>query len=428
MTNEGAANDPGEKKKKKRISKRPTGTFADDMSSYCLWAPKCLCVITHWPFYRGLRSFLQQLYRIYLSPSPVPLERYIAYLVNYLPLPPPGVHSLNIHLDLGINDPVELSSLKPIVLRLPDARSLPLMDLDYDAPFRALSIDNVIKVFTLMLVEERLLFVSSSTSLLTEIMETLLTLLFPLRWLSCYIPRLPDKLHEILDAPGSFLLGIHLEGTTAGWTLPPLSDGIFVVDLDANRITDAEGKSDYMALTEELEVMEALKEKLRAEMARAGVSVLNAEQLRERDLAFELPGAPGSDLEVDERKLDPEVIREAFLVFMCDFLGSYTAFFNSQERSETDEDMHGGVFQAFDVQAFTGSLDKTVKPLMEKVVPTQMFAALLQQRTENSQGIDRLVFFETCVTELNDRRREAEMRKKNQVPVLLALSLSPQLC
>lgn len=37
-------------------------------------------------------------------------------------------------------------------------------------------------------------------------------LLFPLEWLSCYIPRLPNKLHEILDAPGSFVLGIYTEG------------------------------------------------------------------------------------------------------------------------------------------------------------------------------------------------------------------------
>lgn len=29
-------------------------------SQYRLFAPKCICIITHWPFYRGLRTFLQQ--------------------------------------------------------------------------------------------------------------------------------------------------------------------------------------------------------------------------------------------------------------------------------------------------------------------------------------------------------------------------------
>jgi hypothetical protein len=42
-------------------------------------------------------------------------------------------------------------------------------------------------------------------------------------------------------------------------------------------------------------------------------------------------------------------------------------------------------------------VDKLMRPLLEKVVVTQMFAALIQQRMEHSHGIDRLVFFENCV-------------------------------
>lgn len=136
------------------------------------------------PFYRALRSFLKQIYRISLSPSSIPLERYIAFFTRYIPLPPPGQHALNIHLDLGLNDRVENSSLSPIKLQLPHARSLPLMDLDYEAPFQCLSLDNVLKIFTLLLVEERLLFISSSTSLLTDVTETILTFLFPFKWVT----------------------------------------------------------------------------------------------------------------------------------------------------------------------------------------------------------------------------------------------------
>jgi len=91
----------------------------EDLNRYSLFAPRCLCIITHWPFYRGIRSFLQQIYRFSLSPSVVPIERYISYFVQYLPLPPPGIHSMNLHLDLGLNDSVDLSAVQPIVLRLP---------------------------------------------------------------------------------------------------------------------------------------------------------------------------------------------------------------------------------------------------------------------------------------------------------------------
>lgn len=389
-------------------------TTSSDRSAYGLFAPKCICIISHWPFYRALRSFLQQIYRISLSPSSVPLERYIAYFTHYMPLPPPGQHALNLHLDLGLNDRVENSSLTPIKLQLPDARSLPLMDLDYEAPFRCLSLDNVLKIFVLLLMEERLLFISSSTSLLTEVTETILTLLFPFEWMSCYIPRLPNKLTEILDAPGSFLIGIYTEGTTDSWVLPQLSDPLFVVDLDRNCIVDAEGKLDYVAAMENLPLLETLREKLRGELERTAVTVKTAEALRERDSAFELPAVPGSELEdgpANKPKLNPDVIRDAFLVFMCELLGNYTRFFNSQEGKGGSADggaggdmTHNGVFGAFDVPGFVASVDKTAKPLLDKMVLTQMFAALVQQRTDHSHGVDRLVFFETCVQELKERK------------------------
>ena len=389
-------------------------TTSSGRSAYGLFAPKCICIISHWPFYRALRSFLQQIYRISLSPSSVPLERYIAYFTHYMPLPPPGQHALNLHLDLGLNDRVENSSLTPITLQLPDARSLPLMDLDYEAPFRCLSLDNVLKIFTLLLMEERLLFISSSTSLLTEVTETILTLLFPFEWMSCYIPRLPNKLTEILDAPGSFLIGIYTEGSTDSWVLPQLSDPLFVVDLDRNCIVDAEGKLDYVAAMENLPLLETLREKLRVELERTAVTVKSAEALRERDSAFELPAVPGLELEdgaTNKPKLNPDVVRDAFLVFVCELLGNYTRFFNSQEGKGGSADggaggdmTHNGVFGAFDVPGFVASVDKTAKPLLDKMVLTQMFAALVQQRTDHSHGVDRLVFFETCVQELKERK------------------------
>lgn len=41
-------------------------------------------------------------------------------------------------------------------------------------------------------------------------------------------------------------------------------------------------------------------------------------------------------------KLDPAVIRDAFLVFMCDLLGGYTKFFNSQVQAPHDRWAHEG--------------------------------------------------------------------------------------
>ncbi|CAN0496321.1 unnamed protein product, partial [Scytosiphon promiscuus] len=48
----------------------------------------------------------------------------------------------------------------------PDAW-LPLMDIDFTAPFRCLSVQSVLTVFALMLQEATILFLSSRAELLT---------------------------------------------------------------------------------------------------------------------------------------------------------------------------------------------------------------------------------------------------------------------
>ena len=146
---------------------RMTGDFA-------LYMPKCICLISHNPFYRGMRRFLRQLYSISLSatriPSRIPIERYISYFVSHLPFPKPGGAKLHVHLDGSLmHAPDHSSSLPPIILSQPALCGLPGVDLDFLAPFRCLSIRNVLNIFALMLIEGRMLFVSKVSSLITEV-------------------------------------------------------------------------------------------------------------------------------------------------------------------------------------------------------------------------------------------------------------------
>jgi hypothetical protein len=53
-------------------------------------APKAICLLSRWPFYKTFRKFLFHLYRLQLSPSAFPLERFIGHFFS-LSLPPSGV-------------------------------------------------------------------------------------------------------------------------------------------------------------------------------------------------------------------------------------------------------------------------------------------------------------------------------------------------
>lgn len=62
-----------------------------DVNSYRkLYQPKCLCLVSHWPFMSSFRKWLTQLYRMSLTPSAIPLERFICNFMDEVPAPPAG--------------------------------------------------------------------------------------------------------------------------------------------------------------------------------------------------------------------------------------------------------------------------------------------------------------------------------------------------
>lgn len=72
----------------------------DDMR---IWAPQCLCLMSHWPIYGGLRTALRHLWSFSMSRCRVPLERHLAVLLA-TPMPRPGAPPVHLQLDLGLNE------------------------------------------------------------------------------------------------------------------------------------------------------------------------------------------------------------------------------------------------------------------------------------------------------------------------------------
>ncbi|CAM9440430.1 unnamed protein product, partial [Laminaria digitata] len=225
----------------------------------CIFAPKTICVISRFPIYGVLRRFLRHLYAISLSWSGVPLERYISMFVSCIPMPPPGGCPYHVYLEHLENQDPRRSRLKPLSLQMPPDAWLPLMDIDFTAPFRCLSVQSVLTVFALMLQEAKILFLSSRAELLTQVMEALRSLLFPMEWQSVYVPQLPYAMVEYLECPGGFMIGMRLSkgeleqgtGGTATIVRDLGLDGVAnAVNLDAGEVLLCSGHlADTMATT-----------------------------------------------------------------------------------------------------------------------------------------------------------------------------------
>lgn len=158
-----------------------------------LYLPKVLCLLSTWPYLTAFREYLSQLYRLAVLTDAMhaPVERYVVNLYE-IPAPPPGSYEIQLTI---LNSTIRFWAPPA---RLPIAYTA----LPFQILFECLDVDNILKVWSAMLVERKVLLVSSQHSILTVCAEILASLLFPMRWSHLCVPLLPKLLCPILDAPG----------------------------------------------------------------------------------------------------------------------------------------------------------------------------------------------------------------------------------
>lgn len=197
---------------------------AEDADKY--YVPKCLVILSAYPYLVAFREFLTQLMRLAKSGQmTLPVERYIANFCAEIPAPPPGSFE------------VQLTILDSVIKIWSPPHNLPItwVSLPFATLFECLDIDNIILVWHCLTLERQVLITSTQLSLLTAVSEIFLSLLFPMRWSHAYIPVLPHFLIPILSAPMPFLCGINKANLADA--LYDLSGDCVLVDLDKNTVT-----------------------------------------------------------------------------------------------------------------------------------------------------------------------------------------------
>ena len=159
-----------------------------------LYIPRCLCILSIWPYVTAFREYLAQLYRLATSTDcmKAPIERYVMNLCLEIPAPPPGSFE------------VKISILDSVIRFWSPPAKLPIayVALPYQTLFDCLDIENILHLWYCLTMERKVLLVSSQNSILTVCSEILCSLLYPMKWSHLYVPLLPKFLGPILDAPG----------------------------------------------------------------------------------------------------------------------------------------------------------------------------------------------------------------------------------
>ncbi|EXJ78424.1 hypothetical protein A1O1_08824 [Capronia coronata CBS 617.96] len=151
-----------------------------------------------------------------------PLERYVAALCLEAPSPTTS----KVQIQTSIRE-LHLYAKKEAANELPGSRTTDLYPL-----FRTLTIPNIVLLFEYAMAESRIILLSSHTALLQLVAKAILELIWPLEWTGVYIPVLPSRLVQVLDAPCPYICGINRNYEK--YDLP--DDDYVLVDLDKNEL------------------------------------------------------------------------------------------------------------------------------------------------------------------------------------------------
>ena len=151
-----------------------------------------------------------------------PLERYVVNLCAEAPCP---ISSIT-QVELLIRE-LRLYARKEAVNEIPGSRNTDLYAL-----FRCLTIPNIVTLFEYVLAESRIILYSSHTSMLHLASAAITHLLYPFKWAGVFIPVLPARLLQAVEAPCPYIVGI--EKRYENVELP--EDDFVLVDLDEDVI------------------------------------------------------------------------------------------------------------------------------------------------------------------------------------------------
>ncbi|XP_033023860.1 C-myc promoter-binding protein [Lacerta agilis] len=351
-------------------------------SSKTVQTNKCICLLSHWPFFDAFKKFLTFLYRYSISgPHVLPIEKHISHFMHKVPFPSPQRPRIL----------VQLSPHDSLILSQPISSPLPLSGGKFSALLQNLGPENAVTLLVFAVTEHKILIHSLRPSVLTSVTEALVSMIFPFHWPCPYIPLCPLALADVLSAPCPFIVGIDSRYFDL-YDPPP---DVSCVDLDTNTISQPGDKRNiaWKILPKKpcknlMNTLNNLYQQL-AEL-----------QQRPRDDALMELAMNDYDFHSGEKLhlLDME-IQEAFLCFMASILKGYRSYLRpiTQAPSETATDASS----LFELQGFLKSRDRSHQKFYTMMTKTQMFIRFIEECSFVSDKDASLAFFDDCVNKVD---------------------------
>ncbi|XP_033972875.1 C-myc promoter-binding protein-like isoform X2 [Trematomus bernacchii] len=357
-----------------------------------VYTNKCICLLSHWPFFDAFRKFLTFLYRYSIScPHALPIEKHISHFMHKVPFP--SSQRPRILVQLSPHDSLMLSQ--------PVSSPLPLSGGRFSTLLQNLGPENAVTLLVFAVTEHKILVHSLRPAVLTSVTEALVSMIFPFHWQCPYIPLCPLALADVLSAPCPFIVGVDSRYFDL-YDPPP---DVSCVDLDTNTIFHNEDKR---ALTWKILPKKSCKNLMNV-LSNLHQQLVEGQQRPDGLLELSMNDLTELSCGKSLHTLELE-IQEAFLRFMAAILKGYRSFLRpiTQAPSEKATDASS----LFDLQGFLKSRDRSHQKFYSLMTKTQMFIRFIEECSFVSDKDASLAFFDDCVDKLYNSERSADKAGK----------------
>jgi len=134
---------------------------------------KCICFVSHSPCFELFRDTLEEIHRCCFSSSGCskPIWDIVAHVVMSVPVPSGGKGQILFSLESYL-----------LTVEAPPKDGFPHADMSFEPLLQCLDVDNLLRLFTAILLERRVLLRANKYSLLTVVAESIRHLIYPIKW------------------------------------------------------------------------------------------------------------------------------------------------------------------------------------------------------------------------------------------------------
>jgi hypothetical protein len=114
-------------------------------------------------------------------------------------------------------------------------KTLPYIEYNVSDIFQYFSIENIILIHNLLILEQKVLFITNDYTKLSIIQEIFITLLYPLKWICTYIPILSEDMIKYAQSFMPFLMGTSESMINSVKSILDQEE-IYLINVDQNKI------------------------------------------------------------------------------------------------------------------------------------------------------------------------------------------------